>query len=311
MNNAAGVTLNRALTISSTLTLTAGALNLTNPLTMATGSTVLRYGAGNLSGTPTFAGTVNVTYGNSVSMPTITPGNELPVSTAVLNNLTVSGTTVTIDRDITVNGTLSLSGAAAVLNAGAFTITMNGNWTNSASTSAFGPGTSTVVFGGNTNRTIAGTAATTFNHLTVALGAGNSLTLTTAPTVNGALTITSGSVAQSTGTLTLKGDLLNNASATAYSAGSGTVSFAGAVAQTSGGAFPTSFYRLTLNNAAGLTLRPTCNGCQCSDADEWRTCYGSEHIDPGGDRQRFPHQWICERAVPEERCHGSQRHSDV
>ncbi len=254
VNNAAGVTLNRALTVSSTLTLTAGVLHLTNPLTMASASTISRFGAGSLNGSPTFAGTVNLIYGNSITAPTITPGSELPSSATALANFTVSGTTVHLDRDITVNGVLSLSGAAAVLHAGTFSITMNGSWANSASVTAFASGTGTVTFAGNANRTISGSSATTFNDLTVALGAANSLTLTTAPTVNGALTITGGSVMQSTGTLTLKGDLLNNAGATAYSGGSGTVSFAGPAAQSLGGTFPTSFYRLTLNNASGLTL---------------------------------------------------------
>ena len=256
INNTAGVSLNQNATVNTALNLTAGVFTLTSPLTFGNGVSITRSGLGSLSGTPVFGTTANLTYSNTAASPAIIPGTEIPVSATVLNNFTVSNftynTTVNLGGDLNINGALTLSGAQAFLNAGAQNINIKGSWTNSASLTAFTAGTGTVTWNGAA-ASIAGSFATTFNNVTVNTGAGT-LTLTTGPTVNGTFTITSGIVGLGTQTLSLKGNFTNNASATAVTIGTGTVNFNGSVAQTLGGTFATPFYRLTINNPAGLTL---------------------------------------------------------
>lgn len=251
INNLTGVTLNTNATVTTALNLTAGVFTLTNPLTLGNSATITRYGAGSFSGTPTFGALVNVSYANSVSNPTITPGTELPALSTVLNNLTVTGTTVNLSGDLTVNGGLTLA-AGSILNSGGFNIVMKGNWTNNSSATAFNAGTGSVTWSG-ANASIAGTAATTFNNLTVNIPAINTLTLTTGPTVNGPFAWTSGLLSLGTGTLSVKSDFINNSSATLIG-GSGTIQFNGTVPQALTGSFATSMPKLTLNNAAGLSL---------------------------------------------------------
>ncbi len=60
INNPSGVTLAQNATVSSSLGLTAGVFTLTSPLTINSGATITRTGAGGFSGTPNFLGTVNL-----------------------------------------------------------------------------------------------------------------------------------------------------------------------------------------------------------------------------------------------------------
>ena len=262
INNAAGVALNQNATVNTALNLTSGVFTLNNTMTFGNVVSITRSGLGSLSGTPVFGTTVNLTYSNTAVSPSITPGTEIPASTTVLNNLTISNftynTTVNLASDITVNGALTLSGTQAFLNAGAQNINIKGTWTNSASTTAFTPGTGTVTWMGAA-ASIAGTMATTFNNLTVNTGA-NTLTISTAPTVNGTLTLTSGTVALGTQTLTAKGDFINNSSATALTGTTGNVNFNGTVAQNIGGTFATPFRNLTISNStAAISVLTNCN----------------------------------------------------
>ena len=256
INNAAGVALNQNATVNTALNLTSGVFTLNNTMTFGNVVSITRSGLGSLSGTPVFGTTVNLTYSNTAVSPSITPGTEIPASTTVLNNLTISNftynTTVNLASDITVNGALTLSGTQAFLNAGAQNINIKGTWTNSASTTAFTPGTGTVTWMGAA-ASIAGTYATTFNNLTVNIGA-NTLTISTAPTVNGTLTLTSGTVALGTIGLIAKGNVINNSSAAPFTGTTGVFQFAGTSPQSLTGSFATTFPRLTMNNAAGLTL---------------------------------------------------------
>ncbi|MHB9141721.1 MAG: beta strand repeat-containing protein, partial [Paludibacter sp.] len=79
-------TINAAATVTGTLTLSNGILANGTYLTMASGSTISR-SQGSLSSAPTFAGTINLVY--TGTSPIFT-GYEMPVSTAVMNNLTTN-----------------------------------------------------------------------------------------------------------------------------------------------------------------------------------------------------------------------------
>ncbi|MEI6750390.1 MAG: hypothetical protein WCM93_14630, partial [Bacteroidota bacterium] len=91
INNAAGITLNGAVTVNGALALTNGLVNNGANLTMATGTTLTRE-AGSLTYAPSFSGTVNLTY--SGSSPIIA-GKELPTGSAVINNLTTNSGGIT------------------------------------------------------------------------------------------------------------------------------------------------------------------------------------------------------------------------
>ena len=255
MNNAAGLTLGLPLTVTQNLTMQAGTLAAGANLTFGPSVSVVRTTASTLVGTPTFGASLNVTYNFSATAPSISPGPEFPIGVGILNNLTINGgTTLTLDRNIDPKGILTLSGTTTVLNAGTFNIAMKGNWTNSASVNAFNPGTGTVTWDGAANATLGGSFGTTFNNLAVAFTGANILTISQSPTVNGLFTLASGTIAPGATVITAKGDFINNASATAVTIGTSTLSFNGIAPQALGGTFPTSLYKLTVNNSAGVTL---------------------------------------------------------
>lgn len=108
INNANGVTLPAATTVSTALNLTAGTLNNnTNNITLTAGATITRTG-GSLSVAPVFGTSVNVVYAQHTAA--VTTGNELPSSTTVLNNLTINNSNgVILNAARTVNGTLTLT----------------------------------------------------------------------------------------------------------------------------------------------------------------------------------------------------------
>jgi hypothetical protein len=119
----------------------------------------------------------------------------------------------TVAGDLTINSGATFSG-------GAFTLSISGNWTNSGT---FTPSTSTVNLSG-TSKNINGNTA--FNKLTI-FGSytvpGNDLT------TNGLFYIpTGGTLASTTGTLTISGDITNNGTFTS----TGTTTFTGTVVQT-------------------------------------------------------------------------------
>lgn len=156
INNAAGVVLNAAATVNGTLTLTTGTLSSANNLTLASGKTIVRT-AGSLSGTPTFSGTVNVTYNGVASTTT---GEELPTSGSALDNLTITDLAgVVLNAAATVNGTLAATYAdgTPVLNAGANALTFNTSPVNiTVSGASLGVGDHTIVSGS----AVAGTLGT-------------------------------------------------------------------------------------------------------------------------------------------------------
>ena len=144
--NTTACTINTVCAINGTLTLTAGTLTVaaTKP-SMASGSTIVRT-AGALSGTPTFSGTVNVTYNNTSATTT---GTELPTGSSALNNLTINNTAgVILNAAATVNGTFAATynGSTVPLAAGANTLAFVSSPVNLAVTgSALANGVYTIV----------------------------------------------------------------------------------------------------------------------------------------------------------------------
>jgi hypothetical protein len=186
INNPTSVTLNSAITMpaSSTLTLTSGSFNNGSNLTFAASATINRV-AGSLTSVPTFGSSINVSYSGT---GTITRGNEMPSSSSVLNNLTIgSGSTLDLNgQSLTING--NLSGTGFLRGSATTSISITGSGTLNMDQST--PVTSTTLTG-RTN---------VLNNLTVN---GGTLTLGNALHLIGTLTKTTGTLA-SGGNLNLK-----------------------------------------------------------------------------------------------------------
>lgn len=165
--------------------------------------------------------TTNVTIiATAIRMPVIS-------SVVACNNLTINaGATVTTAAA----GTLNISG----------TLTNNGTMTNNGTTG----------FAGTAQQTFSG--VTLFNN--VVISNTNGLLLPAYCTFNN-LTITAGTLNTNGYNLDVKGNWLNNASATALIQASANLNFSGTAAQTIGGTFETSFFNLYVNtNGSSVTL---------------------------------------------------------
>jgi hypothetical protein len=92
-------------------------------LTLGDGCFIIR-SAGDMTGTPIFAGVVDIEYFGSV-----TAGPEFPTSTTVLRNLSLGGGPIvlTVASDATVNGTLDMSANHIDMGAHTLTIAPNGH----------------------------------------------------------------------------------------------------------------------------------------------------------------------------------------
>jgi hypothetical protein len=119
-------------TVNGTLTINLNSgqqVNSAANITFGSGATIVRT-LGALSGTPTFSGTVNVTYNGSTA---ITTGSELPTSGSALENLTITDTAgVTLNANATVNGAFSATynGSTVPLAAGSHTLLFQGSPVN-------------------------------------------------------------------------------------------------------------------------------------------------------------------------------------
>jgi len=109
-----GVILGADATVNQNLTLSSGEFDNNGSgddkvLTMADGASIRR-ATGTLTTAPTLSGNVNLEYISTVS--SVMTGNEVPTDSGVLTDLTISGTQgVTLGGNMTVNGTLSLTGS--------------------------------------------------------------------------------------------------------------------------------------------------------------------------------------------------------
>ncbi|MCB2229636.1 hypothetical protein KQH82_02895 [bacterium] len=115
INNSADLSLTAAspatLSIAQTLRLTSGTIDNSDAdvtIEMGDGALISR-ATGTISNSPTYAGVVDVRYTSTTT--SVTTGPEMPSSSTALRDLTVysSGQVVTLDKDIIVNGDLTLS----------------------------------------------------------------------------------------------------------------------------------------------------------------------------------------------------------
>jgi hypothetical protein len=234
-NNGTGITTFTGLvTVGSTATFTATAITTAGRLLFAGGivqnnTTALAFNAGTIrtSATQTWSGAGDIRTAGVLDVNTGTLTNNLTGTAIVTGTLTgtsfVQGT----------NAKLSL-GSTTPLTITTLTSTATGN---------------TVTYNGGS----ATMRSQTYYHLTIA-GTGNKIISTTDITVNGNLTISSGVLNNTTNNrnIVLAGNWINNVGTAGYTAGTGTVTFSGTVAQTLGGTGSTTFKNITLNNTAGI-----------------------------------------------------------
>ena len=235
-NNGTGITTFTGLvTVGSTSTFTATSVTTIGRLIFAGGisqnnTTALAFNAGAIrtSATQTWSGAGD-----------IRSAGVLDVNAGTLTN-NITGTVISVG---TLTGTIFVQGSNAKLSLGSTT-----PLSIAALTSTAGGNTVTYNSGSATMR------SQTYYHLTIA-GSGNKIISTTDITVNGNLTVSSGVLSNTTNNrnIVLAGNWINNVGAGGFTAGTGTVTFSGASAQTLGGTGVTTFRNLTVNNAAGIT----------------------------------------------------------
>lgn len=186
-------------------------------------------------------GTNSLTVSRDVTLNNPTSNNRTSTlavgsgSLSVGGKLTLSGGNNNRRSDLTIStGTVTISGDLSVNNARARVIFTNSGILNIggnfSSGGTFTRSTGTAVFNGSGNQSI---GAYAYHHLSVTKSAGS---------------------ATFSGNTSMTGNLSDNGRLNATS-GNRTVTFNGTIAQTIlGAAANTTFYRLTLNNAAGLTI---------------------------------------------------------
>ena len=144
LNDSNGATIaSGTSTVNGTLSLTAGILGSSGGGLTLGNSASISLAAGSLSVTPTFGTSVNLIY-NSTSA--IITGLELPISTTVLNNLTINDAAgVTLNANATLKGTLTLTSGQLITGANILTVTSTGT-TTGASSSSYVNGTLSIGF---------------------------------------------------------------------------------------------------------------------------------------------------------------------
>jgi hypothetical protein len=125
------LTLNAARTVKSGLILTGGYFAAGSNLTISSGASITRAG-GILSGTPTFSGSVSLTYSQSSSLITI--GSEVP-SSGTVTSLTIGSTNnVALGTDLTVSGAITFTAGKLDINSHNLTLSNAGSITGYDST---------------------------------------------------------------------------------------------------------------------------------------------------------------------------------
>ncbi|MBC9930578.1 hypothetical protein [Chitinophaga qingshengii] len=224
-------------------------------LTLATGGSLTTQG--NIAG----IWSANVSHTINVNNQALTVNGNLALSDGTTGHniqLNVG------NGSITVGGSLTQSGNAAITCSGTGAINIGGNFNYSSGT--FSPGTGTVTYNGSTNQTVAGL---TYNQLTISKTAG-SAQIGSATTVNGNVTVSSGDLSFNaattvSGNMNISSGATSNGGAIALTVGgnwnnsgvftpaSGTVNFTGSNAQNIAA---TTFNNLIINktgSAATLT----------------------------------------------------------
>lgn len=229
MNRASGTAeLNSNLVVNNALNLTSGTFTNTSGLTLANNAVVTRNSAGQLNGIPISNNNgdrYSVSYTGAVAFNS---GLELPSDAVDLLNLTI-GAPVTLDKPITVNGTLTLQ--SSTLTSGGFDITMAGNpgvWNKV--NGSYSSGAATVFISGNVSIQSSSSPAQ-FGNLEVSSGAN--------------LTFPSS-------TLNISGNLLI-AAGSAISHNNGTILFSSGGSQSLGGGGKT-LNNITVNKTGGTLI---------------------------------------------------------
>jgi hypothetical protein len=186
--NSSGVTLHGNRTLNGTLTLSAGVFDNNGSgddinLTLGNGA-LIRRATGSLSVPPVFGSSVDIDYISTVTH--VTTGNELPTSTSVLNNLTLSGDEgITLGSHITVNGILSFTNTNNI-NTDVYTLTI------ASDASITGETTGRYVVGNLLTTQSVGTGASTLGGVGVSLASGadnlGNVTVTRVTGANGIVT---------------------------------------------------------------------------------------------------------------------------
>ena len=229
-------------------------------------SVFLSGGSVSLSGTGTFTngatGTIAVAYpflgsvsgynfsavGNKVRYSSVNTPNILRTTYYNLDLINTTGTKTWSGGTLDINGTLQIF-AGCTLNCANQDITIAGNWINYASTNCTNMGR--VTFDGTTQSIQRNSGTEQFNNLDItSLG---TVTLTKPINVTGNLTINSGTLTVGTANnaIAVRGNFTDNG---VFTAGTGTVTFNGTLAQTISGSSSTSFYNLTSSNGVAVSV---------------------------------------------------------
>lgn len=177
-------------------------------------------------------------------------------STIALGNLTVGGASTTArlkDRDLTVNRDLSIGAGCSFDGTGSFSLTVNRHLVNSGSANLnvdtlFLTGSST--FPSAAMQNITGNVRV--NHLVVEPEASVTLQPASSLEIDGNLFLNRGQLVDGANIITVKGDVINNASHVSSNPGVGGMVFAGIVLQRIYGTG--QFGRIEINNANGVQL---------------------------------------------------------
>jgi hypothetical protein len=180
-----------------------------------------------------FAGTDNVAYGSLI----------IGTGTGRTLNWAAGGT----NRLNVLNASAGLGGSILDMTNGGSLI-IRGSWT--ATNLTFTPGAGTVEL--QSTLTLPADYAN-YNNLMVN-GSGITVSLATAIVLTGNLTITNGTLNANNYNITAGKNWTNNASLTAFTAGTGTLIFNSTTAQSIGGTFATTFNNLTTANIADTVL---------------------------------------------------------
>jgi hypothetical protein len=208
--SATTLTTNSSFTVTNLLLYAGTLANTAGAITMGGGGLVDLHATsaantGVLSNS--LSGTYDLQYTNNVALST---GAELPLSTTALNTLTKLGTnTLTVTKNITINGDLIVSAGTISDGGVARTINLLGNYTSTGTASTWSTSGTTFNFSGPSLSTFSGTIAPAFNTLNFS----NDVSISTGFSVNGNLTVASGkTVTASAGTCTFGGTtaLTNN-----------------------------------------------------------------------------------------------------
>ena len=214
----------------------------------------------NITGGTIYLGDASTTAGNTFNFVADVPlwnleiGNAAATQTANVNIL-----------PLTVQNLLGINGNS-IFNAGGFDVTIKGSLTNGNSdagtgtaTGGYRAGSSTQIttFNGSAAQNITGTSGNITNFANVVIsntGSTVSLNANSNIRINGNLAINSGTLADGSNTITLTGDVENNATHTSNSTTGGII-FEGTLKQYISGSGSGVFGNITLNNSSGIDMK--------------------------------------------------------